>query len=182
MPFVYHIKRPDFRGTTIYPLHRLKEHFPDLFEREVGKYAGRESALEFRLPLLNVLWNDVVHCAPIHPHLIFAAMREAGYSPSERTWFQIPVDRIKDHQVLYWENKTLWAENAPPAEFKYFDVADYQELTQVPDIHMDYLREQFRLNNQGPLFAARLPHILVHGPIDVSDLATVRWDITPQKA
>ena len=61
MPFVYHIRSADFRGTTLYPLNRLRDRYPDVYEAQRAKYRGREWLLEARVPLLDVLWNDVIH-------------------------------------------------------------------------------------------------------------------------
>lgn len=57
MPFVYHLCAHDFRGTTLYPLHRLRDKHPDIYERERPKWEGRESVLTFVVPYLGVAWG-----------------------------------------------------------------------------------------------------------------------------
>jgi hypothetical protein len=46
------------RGETLYPLNQLRSVDPALYGRERAKYKGREAVLEFRIPLIDVLWND----------------------------------------------------------------------------------------------------------------------------
>ena len=49
------------RGDVLYPLNTLRGLYPDVFERERGKYAGREALLELRIPILDVLCNNALH-------------------------------------------------------------------------------------------------------------------------
>jgi hypothetical protein len=65
--FVYHICQPDMVRTTLYPLNTLKTLHPELYARQVAKYVGREAVLGFRIPYVDVLWNDTVHTSVIHP-------------------------------------------------------------------------------------------------------------------
>ena len=45
MPFVYHLCADDFRGTSLLPLNALRAAYPDVYDRECAKWAGRESVL-----------------------------------------------------------------------------------------------------------------------------------------
>lgn len=83
--FVYHRKSKNFVGDTIFPLNHLP--FPEVKTREQKKYQGRESLLETKIPPLDCLWNDVIHCTPVHPSIVYSALREAGFQSSGATFF-----------------------------------------------------------------------------------------------
>jgi hypothetical protein len=105
---VFHRKPPDFRGTVIYPLTRLEAVHPDLFEAAVAKYRGREWLMDEVIPLLGVRGKDVVNCAPIHPHAVYAALRRCDPQPvAAREWFAIPVERLRPHRVVYFKHRFL---------------------------------------------------------------------------
>ena len=57
---IYHVKRPDFSGTRLYPLNRLKDRLPGIYESAVKKYEGREWLMNVAIPTLGCLWNDVL--------------------------------------------------------------------------------------------------------------------------
>ena len=76
MPFVYHLCADDFRGTTLFPLNALRVAYPDVYDRECAKWAGRESVLQWQVPHLGVAWGDTVNLAALDPvHLIQARKR-----------------------------------------------------------------------------------------------------------
>ena len=78
MPFVYHLCADDFRGTTLYPLHRLRDKHPDIYDLERPKWEGRESVLTFEVPYLGVAWGDTVNLAALDPVYLVAARRRLG--------------------------------------------------------------------------------------------------------
>lgn len=41
MIYLYHLCAHDFCGTTLYSLNGLRDHFPEVYEREKMKYLGR---------------------------------------------------------------------------------------------------------------------------------------------
>jgi hypothetical protein len=45
------------------------------------KYRGREAVLDARVTDEVLLFNDTVHCAPLHPFRLFAARTEMGFDP-----------------------------------------------------------------------------------------------------
>jgi hypothetical protein len=190
MAFVYHLVPNDLRGDVIYPLNQLASIHPDVYDAQRAKYVNREASLEFRIPHLGVLWNDTVHCAPIHPYFIWRARQSVGVvpaSPLPVLAFKIPVDRILVHPVVWYRNQTFWINGAPgedvpltpPAdEFELFDSARYTELSDVTAGYVPYLR-RMQDGGQRPLAFPQIPHVLVAGPIDVSGLPAVRWDAPP---
>ena len=182
--FLYHICPLDMRGEVLYPLNRLRDSAPDVYELQVAKYAGRERVLEFRIPLLEVLWNDVIHLSPIHPRRLAQAWTDAGLtSPSgwRRRFFRLPVERIAGLPAVWFASESMWVNNspyeevplAPPAnEFTWFDPHEYRELQATPVAYPEYLRAQIELGRR-PLLFPKIPHILVEGEIDTTGLDMV---------
>ena len=60
-------------GDVLYPLDQLAAVRPDLYEFQKSKYVGREAALRFRIPGIDLLMGDTLHCAAVHPYRVFRA-------------------------------------------------------------------------------------------------------------
>jgi len=180
--FVYHMCSDDIRGTTLYPLKALATRFPDVYARERPKYAGREEVLDFRVPHLDVAWGDTVNLAAIDPRRLVAARRRLGVAFSkllQRRVVRIPVDRIAGSAAAVYDSRTHWINSAPgdatvasepPAEeFSPFDATTYQELTEVPRRHLDYLAGQLARGRPALGFVF-IRHVLVAGSVDIAGL------------
>ena len=181
VPFVYHLCSQDFRGTSLHPLHRLRDTHPDVFERERAKYDGRESVLTFLVPYLGVPWGDTVNLAALDPIHLVDARRRLGVQFSrllERRVVRIPIERIAGQPAVVYDSKTHWINSSPgedvpatpPAnEFSPFNPDTYEELEEVPQRHLDYLIQQ-RDRGQLALGFVFVRHVLVAGSIDISGL------------
>ena len=196
---VYHGVPRDMVGDVLYPLNQLERIDARLYEVQRSKYAGREAALDFRVPGLDVLFNDMVHCASIHPHRLYAARRALGFEvprrPPPPAWatglaYEIPLERIARHPVVWYSARTLWINGAPGEdvplvppgdEFEPFDPARYQPLSEPTAAHVAYLRRMRDRGERGLMFV-HIPHVLVGGPIDVSGLRVVPWDEPPERS
>ncbi len=175
-PFVYHRVVKDFRGTTLYPLNRLKEIYPDAYAEHVKKYAGRERLLESPIPPLHCLWNDVLHFTAVHPKTLSKNLEGAGFDTStmelSRTWFQIPVSLFEP------ENTTtcLYRRDAGIVprlrDFQPFDPGRMEEYRKVPPETLAYYKEKFDAGER-PLLFHLVPHILYKGNLDIRNLDTV---------
>jgi hypothetical protein len=64
-------------------------------------------------------------------------------------------------------------EEPPSSDFTPFDPAGYQELSEVPQIHVDYLVEQ-RDAGASALGFVFVRHVLVAGTVDVAGLERTR--------
>jgi hypothetical protein len=176
-------------GDVIYPLNRLAEVAADVYELQRAKYAGREGVLDAPISESGLLFNDTVHCSPVHLHWLYAAREQLGMRPSAGLAFQIPVNRLQPHTVYWYRWETPWINGypnedvalAPPLEeFEPFDAERYRELSDVPERHRSYLR---RMQRQGrrPLMFVHIPHVLVAGPIDIRGLRLVDWSRPPSE-
>ena len=186
-------------GEVIYPLSQLREVDGRRYEFQVAKYAGRESVLDFRIPGLGVKFNDTVHCAALHPYHLYKARLDAGFEvprrPEPPAWatglaFEIPLERILQHRVIWYSVRTLWINGAPnedvplvpPAnEFEPFDPERYRPLPGPTQAHIEYLRRMKERGERGLMYV-HIPHVLVAGQVDVSGLRAVGWDEPPADA
>ena len=67
MIYLYHSVPKNLEGSILYPLNTLKGKHPDIYEQQVSKYVGREHIKEQRIPILDCLWNDVLHFSAVNP-------------------------------------------------------------------------------------------------------------------
>lgn len=171
----------DFRGTHLLPLNDLRNAHPDVYDRERPKWEGRESVPEWEVPHLDVPWGDTVNLATLDPARLVQARRrlEVPFSRLlERRVVRIPVKRIADQAAVVYNSRSHWLNSRPgedvPAtppegEFSPFDVDTYEELAEVPDLHLDYLIEQ-RDARRPALGFVFIRHVLVAGPVDIGGL------------
>jgi hypothetical protein len=187
VPFLYHARPPNMLGETLYPLNELRSVDGALYERAKARYKGREAVLEFRIPLIDVLWNDTLHLSTIHPSYLAAAWREVGlWTPFwERLFFQIPLERVAGYPCVWFASESYWVNNSPNEdvpltppleEFRPFDPTAHEEPTEAPPSYYDYLRRQQR-RGRPPLQFPKIPHVLVPGPIDAAGLELVRANV-----
>jgi hypothetical protein len=179
--FVYHLCADDFRGTRLLPLNALHDAYPDVYARERPKWDGRESVLDWQVPHVGAPWGDTVNFAALDPARLVEARRRLGVPFSrllERKVVRIPAERIVGLPAAVYDSRTHWLNSRPgqdvPAtppedEFTPFRLDAYQELTEVPQRHLDYLTEQ-RDAGQPALGFVFIRHVIVAGPVDISGL------------
>ena len=80
-------------GEVLYPLNLRAAVEPELYEFQKSKYAGREAALDFRIPGLDLLLGDRLHCAAVHPCRVF----QARQADREHRW---QTGQLDDGNVL----------------------------------------------------------------------------------
>jgi hypothetical protein len=186
MPYVYHLCADDFRGDELLPLNLLATRFPDVHDRELRKWAGREAVIGFAVPHLGVTWGDTVNLAALDPARLVEARRHLRLPFSnllQRSVLRIPVERIAGQAAVVYDSRSHWRnsrpdlsdvpETPPDSDFTPFDPATYEELTEVPSMHLDYLREQ-RDAGVPALGFVFVRHVLVAGAVDVTGLERTR--------
>jgi hypothetical protein len=167
MAYVYHRRPLDLRGTVLHPLNRLRVAHPEIYASELGKYNGREGLLRSRIPPLNVSWADVLHCAPIHPHRIYQALRAVGLDPDDRAYFAIPVARLRGLPVAVLVQQE-------PDRYERFDERCYREMQALPERTLRYYGAEVRAGRR-PLLYGWVPHVLVGASLSTVGLAEVSW-------
>lgn len=197
MAFVYHAVPTGMVGSVLYPLNDLGRVAPRVADLQRLKYVGREAVLQAVITSTGMLFNATVHCAPVHPHHLYAARRDLDLLPpaemtgrareNRRLFFEIPLDRIVIHPMFWYRWVTPWVNGYPAAnvarappldEFEPFDPARYAELIELPQAHLEYLREMKR-EGKRPLMFVHIPHVLVAGPIETYGLRTISWEEPP---
>jgi hypothetical protein len=200
MSVVYHSIPREMAGEVLYPLNQLAAVAPEAYELQRSKYRGREAVLDAMIAGDGLRFNDTIHCAPLHPYRLFAGRAALGFDPPRAAprrhghasrftglFFEIPLDRIDAHRVLWYRWETPWINGfpnedvplAPPLdEFEPFDRARYQLLPDVTEAHVAYLREM-KAARKHPLLFVHIPHVLVAGSINTRGLPVIRWSESP---
>ena len=196
MAFVYHLVPNPMLGSVLVPLEDLGRVSPAAFEAQQAKYTRREAVLDARITADGLRFNATVHCAPLHPRHLYRLRAHMGLLPPTPAateeppgwrpgmFFEIPLERIRQHPAYWYRWETPWINgypgedvpSIPPLdEFEPFDHRRYRELSEVPHAHIDYLHRTTRAGKR-PLMFVHIPHVLVAGPIDTSGLRIVRWE------
>jgi len=162
----------DIHGDDILPLNQLRTHYPDIYARELGKYAARLETLENPVYPLGCCWADVVFLSPVHPAPIFAALQQSG--------------RIGPVVIDYWTIDAVLLDPAdtcillkrhdpelrpqPVEDFIPYTPEAAAALSTPSDRALDRLRN---LNPTEPLYPwADIPHVLHRGPIPLTRFRT----------
>ena len=185
--YVYHRVPPDLRGTTLYPLNRLADVYPDLYEKLQQNYATRRDIAALRIPPLgNCLWNDVLFLSPIHPALFEAALAEAGHTlPTPwRRFYRIDARLLNPAStVVYRSSETYWAGQFDVEKASVqigIDCVPFKpqlldRLEEVPQATRDYYagvtaEAAARAGQAGsfPAIFLHTPHVLYKGDFDTT--------------
>lgn len=177
--WLYHRVPDRMIGEVLYPLNELASVDSAVAHAESRKYETRERLMAVRLPILNCLWNDVLHLSPIHPAKIKRALIETGYQqdlPPVRNFFVIDPSWLLAGKGVHFRNSmdTEGKYDFPGCDFTAFDRTLYQELAAVPEQQRRYF---MRIKEEGgrPLLWARTPHVFYQGEINIKHAAVICW-------
>jgi hypothetical protein len=160
-------------GTALYPLNELARVDRDAWERERAKYKGREDVLDLRIPLLNCLWNDVLHLSPVHPTTIATELADVGLEPLRRRFFEIhPLDLDPTRTVVLLNRRASTEEPLDASQWKPFDPAAIDALSTFNDASRRYYRRCADAGTR-PLLWGFLPHVLYRGHLETRTLSIV---------
>lgn len=171
MRYVYHRVPPAMIGETLYPMNQLEQIDSERYAEYRSGYDGREELLKRHIPYLDCLWNDVLHCSPIHPTVLTEAIVAAGITNlPQQEYYQINADTgldITDAVIFYRDS------NKPgDIRFERADDADWSTVATIPQITLDHYKRA--ATGQEPLFAFHgIPHFLYKGSVDVSQLQKI---------
>ena len=184
MHSLYHLRPGDMVGTVLYPLNTLKTLHPAIYERQAAKYRDHPSRVGLPLqviPKLGCLWNDVVQCAPIHPHLLYRELQARGARVNpELAWFEIPLSAVAGLPVAVFDRPGPEDPTLPPRdeEVTWLDPQRYAELDAVPTKTLQWYDRIAREGRVYGMFVG-IPHVLVQGPIDVGEARIIHWSWPP---
>jgi len=182
MSFIYHVKPDRMFGNILYPLNALKEIDNETYDFHASKYKGRESLMEHKIPILDCLWNDVLHCSSIDLRIIYNALIKNGHKVRNMEFFKIPVGMLKDIKFVKYkfekeafdrdkkQYRVLTSEDIEP-----LTIDTHQETSDLPDKTIEWYRWCAE-HNKGPRLLFRyIPHIFVKGSINTKELEVIDW-------
>lgn len=174
LPCIYHQVPKDMVGTELRPLNQLKTLTPHVYRREIAKYQdhpSRQKLPETRLPELGCLWNDVIHCSPIHPHLLYEEwLRHLDTVDPDLRFFVIPIASVSHLPLGAMQPVSI----GETRDVNMIDAYQYSEVSIVPEETRAWYAKLASKGRFGAHFVG-VPHVLVHGTIDTSDLQVIRW-------
>jgi len=147
------------RGSILYPLNKLLEVYPDLYEQKRAKYAGREHVAATYIPGLDCYWGDVVQMFAVPAKIIQKRQKTRGGDPF--SFFEIDSDGLDPSKLCAWVGD----------EFVLFDPKLPVDRTSE-EIEADFER-RVREKGSARLFIL-LPHVLYKGEIDISSCPIVQ--------
>lgn len=172
--YLYHRVPDNMQGNILFPLNTLKEIHPDIYEKQAGKYDGREQVMNQQIPILDCLWNDVLHFSAVHPSLIREALIAAGRTnPIRMEVFEIDPHMLDPENTIVY----LYQHTNPEDKFKPENLAKYnpeylEKYSILPEETKEYYKEMVS-QDKHPLLFHRVPHILYKGNLDISTLKKI---------
>lgn len=182
MNFVYHMVPKNMSGHYLIPLNRMKDIDENLYARYNSKYDDhpeRAFLMEREVPLLDCLWNDVVHFSTLHPHHIYKELKKLDLNLKENMkFYKIPIERLEDNEnVLYRYEKKYYngpAEPIAPENLEYLNIEDYRELEELPSDTLKYFVDESEKDERVGIFHY-VPHVLSKGKVRIDDVEIVNW-------
>ena len=171
--FLYHRVPDNMEGNILHPLNSLRELHPEIYAEQIKKYEDRKNILERKVPLLECLWNDVLHFTAVHPRDVAKAYAKAGLAYKDHESFQVPAELITGPKSVVFTYKSGTVTGADNKEFEIFDLEKLEMYQQVPERTIDYYKKSVAAG-KSPLVYQFVPHVLHKGSIDTSTLKTVR--------
>jgi hypothetical protein len=174
MTSLYHMVPKKMSGTVLYPLNQLRGRMPEMYAEHVAKYAGREAVMEQHIPVLDCLWNDVLHFTAVDPEIICQALREAGRVDSIH-WklYRVDPSRLDPSVAVVYRCAHKKREDAlAPENFAPFAAETLEEYAQLPEATRVYYHRMIE-KGERPLLFHRVPHILYKGTLDMAEIPVV---------
>lgn len=170
MPYLFHLQPLDMRGRVLMPLNQLKLLLPQVYEREVRKYAGRQLTLEYELPIGDgCRWGDVLFLTAVDPREVFQAYDQAGLIRQQRprACYVIRPERLAPQHtaVMTWEDGDR--------RFSAYDPLHLDDYAVLPQATRDYYARQYERGRPALLFQG-VPHVLYRGTLDVSNTPLIK--------
>lgn len=174
MNYLYHIVPKNLRGNILFPLNVLKNKLPDIYEQQVRKYSGREQLLKQQIPILDCLWNDVLHFSAVNPREIKQALIEAGRNPDfTMYYYQVEPKLIfPEKAIVYLYSHTDIKDKLNEKNYISYNPDETEQFSIMPEATKEYYKEMIRVG-RNPLLYHRIPHILFKGELDTVKLKII---------
>jgi hypothetical protein len=176
MQFVYHLKPQKIIGDALVSLNALNEISTELYNAAIEKYVGREYIMQIRLPILNCLWNEVVHLSPIHPQKIYDILEPLIEGPrTKREWLEIPITSLSESSTITFSCPPVLIGSRldiSTAECKPFSTSEYVGVNNIPPWTIKYYKDELAVGRK-PLLFNGLIHVLTMGKVELSKAETI---------
>ena len=166
MTYVYHGLPEDMKGDVLIPLSQMHATDPELRDKYLEKYEGREEILQRKIPLLDCLWNDVVQLLPLHPKKVFECQMELGLIAElpDYKYFEVDLQQLDPEKTVVYFKTAPGEENVT---VKWLKDVKLEELQEVPLATRRYYESL--MGKDKPVFNYQfVPHIVYRGAVDVS--------------
>lgn len=171
--YLYHRVPKNLTGNILYPLNQLKDKYPILYDEHVSKYEGRESLKKREIPVLNCLWNDVLHFGAVHPQEIFDELKKYDKKEYTAKYYKIPPELLeKENTIVYLYKYKELEEKVNPQDFVEYDFNKIDLYSNLPQGTKDYYKESYN-DGGSPLLWHKVPHILYKGTVEVDGLEVI---------
>jgi len=172
MNYLYHQVPKDMQGDVLYPLNELKEIYPEIYRKKFAKYENRPHIPRQKIPILNCLWNDVLHLSAIHPMKLKEAFSALGKHYDFVSYQIDPTILSKDNTVIYLHNERKKDDDLNPADFVEYDPELISNYAEIPEETLTYYKERISAG-ESPLLYHLVPHILYRGSFYVDKASVV---------
>jgi hypothetical protein len=175
MNYLYHGVPKNIEGNVLYPLNTLKQLFPELYQKEVEKYKGREFIMQQKIPTLDCLWNDVLHFTAVHPSSIKKALFEAGRKNNLEIKFYEIDPKILDPKktIIYLYKYKNSSEKMREDNFESYDPDKIPLFSSFPEETKEYYKAEI-LAGKKPLLFHKIPHILFKGSLPIENIKILK--------
>lgn len=176
--YIYHIVPSNLEGTTLYPLNVLKNIYPDKYEEHRSKYEGREELMDFIIPHLNCLWNDVLFFLPFHPNQIYKEIIKHFPHIRDRKnlqFYKIPINKINTKNAVFFLDISKKESIRMDYTCEMVDSADAICETSVLDIQKKYFEEKGRSGEKRPYLFSKTTHFILKDFVDIGEVEIVSW-------
>lgn len=185
--YIYHIKPEPMNGNHLLPLNQMNKD-SDTYKMAIRKYRGREVLMETKIPMLDCLWNDVIHFSSISPQLIYEKLLELGaalkFTGANKSYYKIPVEDVVSTQSVIYdfsndEKEKKKSFNLSDSDTSLLSKIEYSELSNIPNQTVAFWKQA--INSGKPvLWYPYIPHIFVKGAIDISKYEPIPFDINEE--
>jgi hypothetical protein len=170
--FVYHFKPHGMSGDHLIPLNVLRETHPAVHAEHAKKYKGREHLLSVKIPLIESLWNDVLHLSPINPQVVINTWKKEGlydYArvPTKIEVYKIPIALLEENNAVCFQSFNFDFDKYDPSLDKYwrYNHGTFQEQATVEMAQLQIWKNDFQSGR--PFFwYSHTKHILAKQTID----------------
>jgi len=172
MKYLYHKVPPQQSSYILYPLNRLKDIDQNLYKLGVKKYEGRPKTQKQNVPILNVLWNDVIHLSPVDIKDIKDQLDKLE-SHFECKYYKIPIENIDiEKAVVYMYQHEKLKDKFLPENWKKLSEVNFNEISKLTQRTIDYYTKATNEDQRVFLFHT-IPHVLYLGEIDTRGLEII---------